>query len=116
MKLKKLSLRTRIFIVMILLVLLASILIAGVAIYQYNEETTDYHTQRLDRKEQNIKNHIKDVLNARENTWEVKTRNIPLIFKDKISSIAVIHKLQVNLYDLEGSLLITSKAHLKPDI
>ncbi len=115
MKLKKLSLRTRIFIVMILLVLLASILIAGVAIYQYNEETTDYHKQRLERKEQNIKNHIKDVLNARENTWEVKTRNIPLIFKDKISSIAVIHKLQINLYDLEGSLLITSKAHLKPD-
>ena len=115
MKLKKLSLRTRIFIVMILLVLLASILIAGVAIYQYNEETTDYHKQRLERKEENIKNHIKDVLNARENTWEVKTRNIPLIFKDKISSIAVIHKLQINLYDLEGSLLITSKANLKPD-
>lgn len=115
MKPKKLSLRKRIFIVMILLVLLASILIASVAIYQYNEETTDYHKQRLERKEQNIKNHIKDVLNARENTWEVKTRNIPLIFKDKISSIAVIHKLQINLYDLEGNLLITSKADLKPD-
>lgn len=115
MKIKKLSLRTRIFIVMIVLVLIASVLIAAVAIYQYNEETTDYHTQRLERKEQNIKAHLKNILNGRENTWEVKTRNIPLIFKDKISSIAEIHKLQINLYDLEGNLLITSKADLKPD-
>lgn len=115
MKQKKFSLRTRIFIVMIVLVLIASVLIAGVAIYQYNEETTDYHTQRLERKEENIKAHLKGVLNGRENTWEVKTRNIPLIFKDKIGPIAEIHKLQINLYDLEGNLLITSKADLKPD-
>ncbi|GAB1857839.1 HAMP domain-containing sensor histidine kinase [Flavobacteriaceae bacterium MHTCC 0001] len=115
MKLKKLSLRTRIFIVMILLVLLASVLIAAVAIYQYNEETKDYHKQRLERKEQNIKAHLKSVLNGRENTWEVKTRNIPLIFKEKIGNIASIHKLQINLYDLEGNLLITSKASLKPE-
>ncbi len=115
MKLKKLSLRTRIFIVMILLVLLASVLIAVVAIYQYNEETKDYHEQRLERKEQNIKARIKSDLNARETTWEIKTRNIPLIFKEKIGSIAEIHKLQINLYDLEGNLLITSKAELKPE-
>ncbi|MEW4922464.1 ATP-binding protein [Algibacter sp. 2305UL17-15] len=115
MKLKKLSLRTRIFIVMILLVLLASVLIAAVAIYQYSEETTDYHKQRLERKEQNIQTHLRRELNSRRNTWEVKTRNIPLIFKDEISNIADIHKLQINLYDLEGSLLITSKANLKPD-
>lgn len=115
MKLKKLSLRTRIFIVMIVLVLIASVLIASVAIYQYNEETTDYHIQRLNRKELNIKTHLKRVLNGRQNTWEVKTRNVPLIFKDEISNIADIHKLQINLYDLEGNLLITSKANLKPD-
>ncbi|MFD2725695.1 sensor histidine kinase [Hyunsoonleella rubra] len=115
MKLRTLSLRTRIFIVMILLVVLASVLIAAVAIYQYNEETTDYHTQRLQRKEDNIKTHLRRVLNGRQNTWEVKTRNIPLIFKDQISNIADIHKLQINLYDLEGNLLITSKADLKPN-
>ncbi|MGC6431856.1 MAG: ATP-binding protein [Jejuia sp.] len=115
MKLKKLSLRTRIFIVMILLVLIASVLIAAVAIYQYNEEAKDYHKQRLERKEQNIKARIKSDLNARETTWEIKTRNIPLIFKEKIGSIAEIHKLQINLYDLEGHLLITSKAELKPE-
>ena len=115
MKLKKLSLRTRIFIAMILLVLLASILVAYVAIFQYKGEREDYHKDRLESKEDNIKTHISRVLNGRQNTWEVTTENIPIIFKEELSNIADIHKLQINLYDLEGSLLITSKANLKPD-
>ncbi len=113
--LKKLSFRTRIFIAMVLLVVLASVLIAGVTIYQYNEEAQDYHKKRLERKEENIKEHINFVLNGRENTWEVKTENVPLIFKEKIYEIASIHKLQINLYDLEGNLLKSSLARLKPD-
>ncbi|WP_372754869.1 ATP-binding protein [Mariniflexile sp.] len=113
MKLKKLSLRTRIFLAMILLVLLASILISLVAIYQYKEQSEDYHKERLDRKEENIQTHLKRVLNGRQNTWEVKTENIPLIFKDEVYNIADIHKLQINLYDLEGSLLVSSKAGLQ---
>ena len=116
MKIKKLSLRTRIFLTMILLVLLASILIAVVAIYQYREETKDYHKQRLERKEHNVKTHINRVLNGRHNTWEIKTENIPLIFKEEIANIAEIHRLQINLYDLEGTLLISSKANLQPSL
>ena len=108
MKLKNLSLRTRIFLAMILLVLLASILIATVAIYQYSEQSTDYHTGRLERKEQNIKTHLSRFLNSRYNTWEIKTENISLIFKEEIYNIADIHKLQISLYDLEGTLLIST--------
>lgn len=113
MKLKKLSLRARIFVAMILLVLLASVLISAVAIYQYKEQSEDYHTERLTRKEENIQTHLKRVLNGRQNTWEVKTENIPLIFKEEVYNIADIHKLQINLYDLEGALLISSKAGLQ---
>ncbi len=116
MKLKKLSLRTRIFLAMILLVLLASILISAVAIFQYKEERQDYHKGRLERKEENIQTHLKRVLNGRQNTWEVKTENIPVIFKEEIFNVADIHKLQINLYDLEGELLISSKYELKRDI
>ncbi|MCF7559676.1 ATP-binding protein [Sabulilitoribacter multivorans] len=113
MKIKKLSLRTRIFLAMILLVLLGSVLISAVAIYQYKEQSEDYHRGRLERKEENIQTHLKRVLNGRQNTWEVKTENIPLIFKEEIYNIADIHKLQINLYDLEGNLLISSKAGLQ---
>jgi len=114
MKLKKLSLRTRIFIAMILLVLLSSILIAAVSIYQYNEETQDYHKQRLDRKETAIIRSLDFVI--RETTFPVTTANVPLIFKTKIYEVAEVHNIQINLYDLEGSLLISSKADIKQEV
>ena len=40
---------------MILLVLLASILIAAVTIYQYKEQTDEYNQGRLERKEEAVK-------------------------------------------------------------
>ena len=47
---RSLSLSSRIFFYMILLVVLASILIAAVTVYQYKEQSQDYHRMRLDRK------------------------------------------------------------------
>ncbi|WP_242203422.1 sensor histidine kinase [Aestuariivivens insulae] len=113
MKLKSLSLRTRIFIAMILLVLLASIIIAIVSILQYNEETKDYNEQRLQRKERAIQRHLNNVI--KETSYPVITEKVPLIFKDELNKIADIHSLQINLYDLEGTLLKSSKALLSQD-
>ncbi len=113
MKLKKLSLRARIFTAMILLVLLASILIAAVTIYQYNEEAKDYHRERLERKERAIRRSINFAI--KETTYEVTTDKIPLIFKKEIYDIAAVHNLQVNLYDLDGQLLKTSKGVIQRD-
>jgi len=113
MKTKKLSLRVRIFIAMVFLVLLASILIAVVADYQYKEETREYHEKRLERKERSIKRHLDFVI--RETSWLVETEKIPLIFKDEIHKVADVHNLQVNLYDLQGELLKSSQAKITTD-
>jgi len=113
MKINKLSLRVRIFLAMILLVIVSSLLIATVYIYQYNEETQDYHKQRLERKESAIINSLKFVI--RETSYPVTTENIPLIFKTKIFEVADVHNLQINLYNFEGELLISSKADLVPE-
>ena len=43
---------------MIFLVVLASLLIAAITIYQYNEQAEDYHNVRLKRKEEAIKSAI----------------------------------------------------------
>ena len=104
---RKLSLSSRIFIYMIMLVVLASILIAGVTIYQYNEQSQEYHQLRLERKESQLLSSIDYVL--KETTWEVNTDNLSLIFKDKIYEIANIHNVSFNLYDLEGNLIKMSK-------
>ncbi len=102
------SLRTRIFLSMIFLVIGTSILIAVVTIFQYKEEAKDYHQQRLLRKEKNIRKSIDYVLKT--TTYPVITRKVPLIFKDKIFEIKDINGLDMYLYDLDGNLLISSEA------
>ncbi|MCB0427893.1 MAG: GHKL domain-containing protein [Mangrovimonas sp.] len=98
---------------MIALVLLASILIALVSIFQYRDEAKDYDQQRLDRKEKNVRAHINFII--KQTSYPVTTENLPLIFKDEIYKIADIHNLQINFYDLEGSLLKSSKATIAQD-
>ncbi len=108
MKLLKLSLRTRIFISMILLVLGASILILVVTVFQYKEEAESYHKERLERKEEAIMENIKFVLEY--TTYLVNTENISMIFKkdDKIDEMAQVHEMKIYIYDLEGNLLVKS--------
>ncbi|KAB8151490.1 GHKL domain-containing protein [Kordia sp. TARA_039_SRF] len=114
MKPAKLSLRSRIFAYMILLILVASILIALVTIYQYSEQSNDYHLRRLDRKEKQVKGHIRYLINF-ETTYVVNEENLPLIFKEEIYKIADIHNVTFNLYDLEGGFLITSDTSIRSE-
>ncbi|WP_339702873.1 ATP-binding protein [uncultured Marixanthomonas sp.] len=113
MKIFRHSLRNRIFFSMLLLVVGASILIALVTVYQYQEEAKDYHRDRLERKETAIREKINYVL--KETTYPVETAKIPLIFKDEIYEIKEIHNLEVYLYDLDGNLLKSSKASFLKD-
>lgn len=110
---KNLSLRVRIFLSMIFLTLIASVLIAAVSIYQFRKEAREYHQDRLERKETAIVEHINYVLQT--TTYPLNTKNIPLIFKDKIFELADIHSMEINFFDLNGNLLISSKAIFKLD-
>ena len=103
-----LSLRIRIFLSMIVLILIASILMASISIIQFKNEAKDYHQERLERKEIAIKEHIQYVLST--TTYPLTTKNLGLIFKDKIHEFAQIHGLEINIYSLDGKLLKSSKA------
>ena len=109
MRIKQLSLRNRIFLAMILLILLASVLIAAVTIYQYKEQTDEYNEGRLIRKEESVKASINYWFNT-GNTYPLETKNLPHIFKDKIYEISDIENLEINIYELEGKLAISSHA------
>jgi hypothetical protein len=109
MNMTKLSLRTRIFLSMIMLIFGASILIGTISVIQYKEEAEDYHTSRLLRKEDQIRAEISYVLN--KTSFEVITEKIPIILKEKgdIYRISDVHELPINIYDLDGNLLVKSK-------
>lgn len=108
MKLSNLSLRTRIFFSMILLILGASILIGVLSVNQYREEATEYHTDRLLRKQDQIREEIAYVLE--ETTYPVEESYVELIFKfnKDIYRIANVHDIPIKIYDLQGNMLVKS--------
>jgi signal transduction histidine kinase len=112
-KIKRWSLRVRIFLSMIFITLIASFLIAAVSIYQFKKEAKDYHQDRLERKENSIKEHINYIL--ANTTYPLSTENLPLIFRERIHELANIHGTEINIYDLNGHLLKSSKAAFSVD-
>ncbi len=109
----KLSLRIRIFLSMIILILISSILLASISIIEFKNEARVYHQQRLENKELAIKEHINYILST--TTYPLTTENLPLIFKDRIYELADIHNLEINIYGLDGKLLKSSKASFSID-
>ncbi len=107
------SLRFRIFISMIILVLGASVLIAGVTIYQYKTEAEELHVDKLERKQKAIHSNIEYVF--RNTTYPLNSESLYLIFKEKIFEIQEIHNEEINIYDLDGVLRKSSFAMFYQD-
>ncbi|MFY8008493.1 MAG: sensor histidine kinase [Flavobacterium sp.] len=98
---------------MIILIVIASVLMASISIIQFKNEAKDYHQERLDRKEFAIKEHINYVLST--TTYPLTPENLKLIFKDKIHELSDIHNLEINIYSLEGKLVKSSKSTFSVD-
>ncbi len=112
-KMSMLSLRIRIFLSMIVLILITSILLASISVIQFQNEARSYYQERLERKEDAIKEHINYVLS--NTTYPLTEKNLPLIFKDKIHELADIHNVEINIYSLHGKLLKSSKSSFSVD-
>ncbi len=98
---------------MIVLIIVASVLLATISIFQFKNEAKQYHQERLDRKEDAIKENINYVLS--NTTYPLTPNNLSLIFKDKIHELSDIHNLEINIYSLDGKLLKSSKSNFSID-
>ena len=98
---RKFSLRFRVFYSMILLVVMTSILILGATFYQYYSQSDDYNLRRLERKETQVKNHLSYILD-RENAFNSIEEN-QSSFYETFESIALIHKVEYALFNMEGT-------------
>lgn len=98
---------------MIFLVLLASVLIAGITVYQYKEQSKDYHQNRMERKEEQIRQSVD--LAIQKTTYPVTTENLPLIFQTEIYEIAVVQNMNFNIYSLDGELIKSSRPKFEND-
>ena len=112
-KISMLSLRIRIFLSMIVLIIVASIVLASISIFQFKNEAKQYHQKQLEHKENAIKENINYVLS--NTTYPLTPNNLALIFKDKIHELSDIHSLEINIYSLDGQLLKSSKSRFSID-
>lgn len=108
-----LSLRIRIFLSMIVVIVVSSVLLASISILQFKSEARDYHQERLERKETAVKEHINYVLTT--TTYPLTEKNLEYIFKDKIHELSQIHNIEINIFSLEGNLLKSSKESFSID-
>jgi len=96
---KKFSFRTRLFVVMILMLLVAGLLILGTTSIQYESQRENYHLGRLDRKEIQIKRHIDylvnkhDLLNGSDSLWKQ--------YASDFEKINEIHNIQYSLFNID---------------
>ncbi len=91
---------------MILLVLLTSVIIAMVTIFQYYEQTQENNIKRFGIKEEATKQDIQ--IELQHTSFPVTTENLKHIFQDRIYDIARVHKLTISMYDMPGCLLKSS--------
>lgn len=106
-KIPIISLRVRIFISMIILIIATSLLLITISIFQYKSVAKEYNQRRIENMEHFVKRHINYMLS--NTTVPLTDENIKLIFKDKIHEISDIQNTEIQIYSLEGKLLKSSK-------
>lgn len=106
MNLSNLSIRARIYLSMLIIVILSFIVIGGFTYFHFKEQNEDYHKSRLQRKESAVIKSIGYFL-EKEGIYE-NTDSVMISFSDKITQLADVNNLHINIYSLNGNLLITS--------
>src|SRR6056300_596732 len=96
-----LSLRARIFTALVSVVLVASLLMAGVTIFQYSEQSNTYHEQRLQRKENQLKKRLAYLLD--DSTYQLIPENTAQIFAGHVAQTSDVLNINFRVYSLNGT-------------
>ncbi len=99
---------------MIVLVMISSILIAGITFYQFREQTKDYHRLRLSKKEEQVKQSVNYTL--KNTTYPQTTEYLGRIFQYEIYQISDVLSAPFNIYDLDGQLIKSSRPKFEVDV
>jgi two-component system, NtrC family, nitrogen regulation sensor histidine kinase NtrY len=101
-----LTLRTRIYLSMLAIILLSFLVSGGIAIYDHYQQAETNNLQRLLRKEDGIKTSMEYFLYQHEGF--IRSDSIPYFFADKICELSEVHQMFIGLFDLKGNYLISS--------
>jgi nitrogen fixation/metabolism regulation signal transduction histidine kinase len=96
---------------MLFITTFSTILITVVSLIHFRYEAKEYHEERLSRKENAIKEHIEYILQTTK--YPLTSENVRNIFRSRIHELSDIHSLEINFFDLNGKLILSSKTDLK---
>lgn len=102
------TLRTRIYLSMLAIILVSFLVTGGIAIYDHYEQQAKYDIARLERKEKAVRSSLDYFLN--QLGGHIATDSVPYVFSDKICELSDVHNLFIVLYDLRGNMLISTNS------
>lgn len=103
---KNLSLRTRIYLSMLALIVFSFVFTGWVAINQFNQQNKDYHDNRLKRKERTVIETIHFLIEQNQKLEHPKTMHD--LLTENVIDIANINQLDINFFTLDGQILVSS--------
>lgn len=106
----RITLRTRIYLSMLAIILVSFVVTGITAINNYRRQNQEYHESRLSRKEEAVNQSLAYYLEQRGG--DIPQDSIVGVFSDKICELSDIHNLPINLFNLEGNLVISSDARM----
>ena len=100
---RKLKLSHRIFMSMLLLIFFSFLAVGTSTIFRYQSKNKEYHKERLKRKDRAVVQSIKYMTQPEKLSLKEQFKETTIL--DELSSI---HKLNINIYDLEGNFIASS--------
>ncbi len=100
--LNRITLRLRIFLSMLVLLMLSLVITGAFSVYHFYEENEEYHNKRLTRKASNLLSAIDYHFKSID---IVDSDNLNSIIEPKLKEWADIHNLDVLFYNMDGELL-----------
>ncbi|MGB1242218.1 MAG: sensor histidine kinase [Chitinophagales bacterium] len=107
------SLRMRINVAMLSILLVSFVVIALVSIAYFYQKTTNYHQEILLQKQKEVLTSIESTLQKDANRQDANRRFDSFVnvseWEGRVASLASIHSMDINLFDINGQLLHSSQ-------
>jgi len=101
------SLRTRIYISMLAIILLSLLIIGATTIIFFDNQNEEYHQDRLKRKEHTVATSLQYFLKEVE-----IAKNMDFVRKDfeyKVKELADVNNIEINIFNTKGQVLMSSR-------
>lgn len=100
------TLRTRIYVSMLMMILLSFIVIGITTFFNFKAQNERYHYNRLERKENAVIKALSYFTKGK--TFDLNDNYMKEFFRGKIKELADINRMKINMYSTEGRLLVAS--------